>query len=298
MRVGMKRPQVSVLGESALISPSTRARMLTTTGGWYIVDTVTIRTLCPQLRSHSSFPDVSMSKLRTLSVQAVRDKPGCPLQPHLRGRARHLLAAAEPPPHRLAGARLHLRLHLRRGHHHQVRGVAQKYYRAGKNNCKWRAHEGYLDQGIMVKDSSLLRRHYAASRRSKVDLLSILPTDLAYLVFDNTCHEVRWPRVTWHLVISVLFAAGHAVPGHCEDQQTSEVLNNTIELFSFLQRYPNIRIDRMFEFFDKTESRTTFPNAFRITKVIIQTMIIIHWNACVYFSISYAIGQSLILSFF
>ena len=33
MRVGMKRPQVSVLGESALISPSTRARMLTTTGG-------------------------------------------------------------------------------------------------------------------------------------------------------------------------------------------------------------------------------------------------------------------------
>ena len=48
----------------------------------------------------------------------------------------------------------------------------------------------------------------------------------------------------------------------------------------------------MFEFFDKTESRTTFPNAFRITKVIIQTMIIIHWNACVYFSISYAIGES------
>ena len=46
----------------------------------------------------------------------------------------------------------------------------------------------------------------------------------------------------------------------------------------------------MFEFFDKTESRTTFPNAFRITKAIIQTMIIIHWNACVYFSISYAIG--------
>ena len=176
-----------------------------------------------------------------------------------------------------------------------MRGVAQKII---ANICKCRAHEGYLDQGIMVKDSSLLRRHYAASRRSKVDLLSILPTDLAYLVFDNTCHEVRWPRVTWHLVISVLFAAGHAVPGHCEDQQTSEVLNNTIELFSFLQRYPNIRIDRMFEFFDKTESRTTFPNAFRITKVIIQTMIIIHWNACVYFSISYAIGQSLIISFF
>ena len=145
----------------------------------------------------------------------------------------------------------------------------------------------------MVKDSSLLRRHYAASRRSKVDLLSILPTDLAYLVFDNTCHEVRRPRVPCHLVINVLFAAGHALPGHCADQQTSEVLYTTIALSSIFIDIPtSFRIDRMFEFFDKTESRTTFPNAFRITKVIIQTMIIIHWNACVYFSISYAIGES------
>ena len=66
----------------------------------------------------------------------------------------------------------------------------------------------------------------------------------------------------------------------------------------------------MFEFFDKTETRTTFPNAFRfrsiiqiynffiphiwyrITKVIIYIVIIIHWNACVYFSISYAIGKT------
>ena len=28
-----------------------------------------------------------------------------------------------------------------------------------------------------------------------------------------------------------------------------------------------LRIDRMIEFFDKTETRTNFPNAFRITKV-------------------------------
>ena len=84
----------------------------------------------------------------------------------------------------------------------------------------------------MVKDSSLLRRHYAASRRSKVDLLSILPTDLAYLVFDNTCHEVRRPRVTSLLVIHVLIASGHAVPGHCADQQTSKVLYTTVALYS------------------------------------------------------------------
>ena len=68
----------------------------------------------------------------------------------------------------------------------------------------------------------------------------------------------------------------------------------------------------MFEFFNKTESRTTFPNAFRlklfynfiivklwikrITKVIIYILIIIHWNACIYFSISYIIGKYLISS--
>ena len=54
-----------------------------------------------------------------------------------------------------------------------------------------RAHEGYLDQGIMVKDSQLLRAHYTRTRQMKVDILSIFPTDLLYLVFDNTCHEVK-----------------------------------------------------------------------------------------------------------
>ena len=50
------------------------------------------------------------------------------------------------------------------------------------------------------------------------------------------------------------------------------------------------RIDRMFEFFNKTESRTNFPNAFRITKVVLYILILIHWNACVFFAISFAIG--------
>ena len=57
--------------------------------------------------------------------------------------------------------------------------------------CYLRAHEGYLDQGIMVKDAQLLRAHYTKTRQMKVDILSIFPTDLLYLVFDNTCHEVR-----------------------------------------------------------------------------------------------------------
>ncbi|CAL4199032.1 unnamed protein product, partial [Meganyctiphanes norvegica] len=50
------------------------------------------------------------------------------------------------------------------------------------------------------------------------------------------------------------------------------------------------RIPRMGEFFDKTETRTNFPNAFRICKVVLYILVIIHWNACLYFAVSYAIG--------
>ena len=89
-----------------------------------------------------------------------------------------------------------------------------------------RAHEGFLDQGILVKDAKLLREHYRKSANLKFDILSILPTDLAYLFLDTACHE----RIPCSVIVRI----------------------NRL-----------LRIDRMFEFFDKTESRTTFPNAFR-----------------------------------
>ena len=50
------------------------------------------------------------------------------------------------------------------------------------------------------------------------------------------------------------------------------------------------QIDRMFEFFDKTESRTSRPNTFRIGKVVLYIIILIHWNACLFFAISFSIG--------
>lgn len=50
------------------------------------------------------------------------------------------------------------------------------------------------------------------------------------------------------------------------------------------------RWHRMLEFFDRTETRTNFPYALRITKLIFYILVIIHWNACIYFSVSYYIG--------
>ncbi|XP_013389517.1 cyclic nucleotide-gated cation channel alpha-3-like [Lingula anatina] len=51
-----------------------------------------------------------------------------------------------------------------------------------------------------------------------------------------------------------------------------------------------LRFYRMKEFFDRTETRTNFPNLFRILNLVLYILIIIHWNANVYFLISMVIG--------
>ncbi|XP_064222948.1 cGMP-gated cation channel alpha-1 isoform X2 [Aotus nancymaae] len=43
-------------------------------------------------------------------------------------------------------------------------------------------------------------------------------------------------------------------------------------------------------FFQRTETRTNYPNIFRISNLVMYIVIIIHWNACVFYSISKAIG--------
>ncbi|KAJ8407274.1 hypothetical protein AAFF_G00278480 [Aldrovandia affinis] len=50
------------------------------------------------------------------------------------------------------------------------------------------------------------------------------------------------------------------------------------------------RISRLFEFFDRTETRTNYPNIFRISNLVLYILIIIHWNACIFFAISKTIG--------
>lgn len=46
----------------------------------------------------------------------------------------------------------------------------------------------------------------------------------------------------------------------------------------------------MLEFFQRTETRTNYPNALRISNLVMYIVIIIHWNACLYYSVSKAIG--------
>ena len=112
---------------------------------------------------------------------------------------------------------------------------------------------GYLEQGLMVKDAAKLRKNYWKSKYVIFDVLSIFPTDLAYLFIDTQCSE----RVPCPVILRI----------------------NRV-----------LRFDRMVEFFEKTETRTNFPNAFRITRVVLYILVLIHWNACVFFAISFFIG--------
>ncbi|XP_012548956.1 cyclic nucleotide-gated cation channel subunit A isoform X2 [Bombyx mori] len=116
-------------------------------------------------------------------------------------------------------------------------------------------HEGYLEQGLMVKDAKMLRHHYLKSSSWKYDLLSLIPTDIAYY---------WWP------------------PGSCDH------MHLPCPVIVRLNRL--LRLPRMWEWFDRTETATSYPNAFRICKVVMAILVLIHWNACLYFAISYAIG--------
>ncbi|XP_053624098.1 cyclic nucleotide-gated cation channel subunit A-like isoform X4 [Plodia interpunctella] len=116
-------------------------------------------------------------------------------------------------------------------------------------------HEGYLEQGLMVKDSKKLRQHYLESDSWRYDVISMLPTDIAYY----------W----WK-------------PGSCDyNRLPCPVIVRLNRLF---------RMPRMWVWFDRTETATSYPNAFRICKVVMAILVLIHWNACIYFVISYAIG--------
>lgn len=105
---------------------------------------------------------------------------------------------------------------------------------------------GYLEQGLMVKDKKLLRDRYTSSFQFRLDVLSMLPTDIFYFVLGLDYPEIRINKL--------------------------------------------LRIGRMMEFFTKTETKTNYPNIFRIANLIMYILIIIHWNACFYFSFSKSIG--------
>ncbi|XP_004706330.1 cGMP-gated cation channel alpha-1 [Echinops telfairi] len=109
-----------------------------------------------------------------------------------------------------------------------------------------RTRTGYLEQGLLVREETKLLKKYKSDMQFKLDVLSMVPTDLLFFKLGWSYPEIRLNRL--------------------------------------------LRISRMFEFFQRTETRTNYPNIFRISNLVMYIVIIIHWNACVYYSISKAIG--------
>ncbi|XP_068187839.1 cyclic nucleotide gated channel subunit alpha 2b [Antennarius striatus] len=109
-----------------------------------------------------------------------------------------------------------------------------------------RLRTGFLEQGLLVKDHAKLRDSYVRTLQFKLDVMSILPTDLAYFATGIHTPQLRFNRL--------------------------------------------LRFPRMFEFFDRTETRTNYPNIFRICNLVLYILVIIHWNACIYYAISKSLG--------
>lgn len=97
-----------------------------------------------------------------------------------------------------------------------------------------------------MKDLTRLKDAYIHTLQFKLDVLSMLPTDLAYFSTGIHTPQLRFNRL--------------------------------------------VRFPRMFEFFDRTETRTNYPNIFRICNLVLYILIIIHWNACIYYAISKSLG--------
>ena len=113
---------------------------------------------------------------------------------------------------------------------------------------------GYLEQGILVRNSAKLAENYLRSFAFKLDLISLLPTDFAYAFMSARC------------------------------------LPNQVPCAIIVRLNRLFRFHRLAQFFERTESATNFPFVFRISKLVFYILVIIHWNACIYFAISYYIG--------
>lgn len=105
---------------------------------------------------------------------------------------------------------------------------------------------GFLEQGLLVKDTKKLMENFRKTKQFKYDVFSMLPTDLFMIKVGYNNPELRFNRL--------------------------------------------FKMARLFEFFDRTETRTNYPNIFRISNLVLYILVIIHWNACIFFAISKSIG--------
>ncbi|KAE9554653.1 hypothetical protein FO519_002140 [Halicephalobus sp. NKZ332] len=107
--------------------------------------------------------------------------------------------------------------------------------------------DGYLEQGLLVRDVNVIVKAYRKTTTFWVDILCLLPLDYVLEIGIDTPKPVlRFNRLA--------------------------------------------KLDRVRSFISATETRISFPNAFRVFCVIAYIVVLIHWNGCIYFLVSSAMG--------
>lgn len=111
----------------------------------------------------------------------------------------------------------------------------------------------YIDKGEMCTNKRKIAKRYIKTFQFKLDVISLLPSD--FLVF--------------------LFSSFRKHPTH---------LLPTLRLNRLLKYY------RLSEFRYLTETQSKYPTIFRLCNLVINILLIMHWNGCVYFKFSDNVG--------
>lgn len=112
---------------------------------------------------------------------------------------------------------------------------------------------GFMQNGQICTDKLKIAKRYIKTMQFKIDILSLLPTDIIYLFLSHfTDHSTRF------------------LPA--------------------LRLNRLLKFSRLLEFRNITETETKYPTAFRMSNLLINILLAMHWNACIYFIVSNILG--------
>lgn len=122
---------------------------------------------------------------------------------------------------------------------------------------------GYMENGLMCFDRLKIAKRYVKTLEFKIDLLSLVPTDLIY-----------------YYLYYYVWSSTSASPSHDDHQYRVR------ELLAALRLNRLLKFSRFIEFRSITETETKYPTAFRMSNLLINILLVMHWNACIYFIVS------------
>ena len=125
---------------------------------------------------------------------------------------------------------------------------------------------GFIEDGELCIDKLKIAKQYMWSVQFKLDVLSILPTE-------------------------VLLELQHYLLKYAFDEATiGTILRHDKRVSAALRLNRLLRFGRLNEFRSVTETKTKYPTVFRMSNLLINILVGMHWNACIYFLTSNLIG--------